>query len=89
MLICVFLFGALLYASFDEDNSVTVSSKPQPVIVIDAGHGGEDGGACANGVLEKDVNLAIALQLRDMLRLSGYDVRMIREEDISVYDSSA
>ena len=89
VLICVFLFGALLYASFDEDNSVTVSSKPQPVIVIDAGHGGEDGGACANGVLEKDVNLAIALQLRDMLRLSGYDVRMIREEDISVYDSSA
>lgn len=90
VLVCVFLFGGLLYAAFDgSDNVETVSADTKPVVIIDAGHGGEDGGAQANGVLEKDVNLAIALRLRDMLTVSGYKVKMIREEDISVYDSSA
>ena len=91
-LICVFLFGGLLYASFEQDQNIrtaSAESAPEPVIIIDTGHGGEDGGAEDNGVLEKDVNLAIALKLRDMLTLSGYKVRMTRESDISVYDSSA
>ena len=90
VLVCVFLFGGLLYAAFDgNDNTEMVSADTKPVVIIDAGHGGEDGGAQANGVLEKDVNLAIALRLRDMLTVSGDNVKMIREEDISVYDSSA
>ena len=37
-----------------------------PVIIIDPGHGGMDGGAQANGVTEKDVNLAVSLTLRDL-----------------------
>ncbi len=90
VLICIFLFGTLFYVSLKDDGEAVVTiSEQKPVVVIDAGHGGEDGGASDNGVLEKDVNLAIALKLRDMLKLSGYDVKMIREEDISVYDSSA
>ncbi len=90
VLICIFLFGTLFYVSLEDDGEAVVTiSEQKPVVVIDAGHGGEDGGASDNGVLEKDVNLAIALKLRDMLKLSGYDVKMIREEDISVYDSSA
>lgn len=90
VLICVFLFGALFYISTnDGDETVLADAEPKHTIVIDAGHGGEDGGAGANGVLEKDINLAIALKLRDMLRISGYEVKMIRETDVSVYDSSA
>lgn len=92
VLICVFLFGALFYISaYDAGEAVTAGTQAQsrPVIVIDAGHGGEDGGAGANGVLEKNINLAIALKLRDMLKMSGYEVKMTREEDVSVYDSSA
>ena len=57
------------------------------VIVIDAGHGGLDSGAVGvTGVLEKDVNLSIVLALRDMFRMSGFDVVLTRDEDISIYD---
>ena len=90
-LICIFLFGGLLYGAFSYDESTAVMSENTlpPVIVIDAGHGGEDGGASANGLLEKDINLSIALKLRDMLSISGYKVVMTRDSDISVYDSSS
>lgn len=89
-LICVFLFGALLYASVnDEPEVLTASAETDMVVVIDAGHGGEDSGAVANGILEKDINLSIALKLRDMLTASGYTVIMTRDTDISIYDNSA
>jgi N-acetylmuramoyl-L-alanine amidase len=55
-------------------------------IVIDAGHGGIDGGATScTGVLESHINLQIALRLEDMLHLLGYDTVMIRRTDESVY----
>ncbi len=54
-------------------------------IVLDAGHGGEDGGAVAeSGVQEKDINLAIAQNLRPLLESSGLRVVMIRDQDVSV-----
>ncbi len=66
-----------------------INSADYPSIIIDAGHGGFDGGAVANGIIEKDINLAISLNLRDMLTSSGFKVIMIREEDISVHDPAA
>jgi len=55
-------------------------------IVIDAGHGGVDGGATScTGILESKFNLDIALKLNDLMHLLGYQTRMIRTEDISVY----
>ena len=60
-----------------------------PLIVIDCGHGGEDGGASANGVMEKDINLKIGKKLKDMFRMSGFKVKMIRDDDVSIYDDSA
>ncbi len=58
-------------------------------ILIDAGHGGEDGGAVAtDGTMEKHVNLQIALMVRDVLRIMGYPVNMTRETDISIHDAS-
>jgi len=64
------------------------AASDKPVIVLDAGHGGMDSGAVgANGVLEKDVNLSIVLALREMFRMSGFDVVLTREEDISIYDA--
>lgn len=53
------------------------------VIVIDAGHGGFDPGAVYGGVNEKDINLRIALQLREFFTASGYTVVMTRETDCS------
>lgn len=56
-------------------------------VVIDAGHGGEDGGAVsAEGLFEKDVNLAVAFALRDLLEMNGIPVVMTRDEDILLYD---
>lgn len=48
-------------------------------IVVDPGHGGIDGGAYANTLVEREVNLAIALPLRDILVARGAQVRMTRE----------
>jgi len=57
-------------------------------IGIDAGHGGPDGGASSkSGVVEKDVNLAIARQLRDYLQEAGAVVFMTREEDVDLADA--
>lgn len=55
-------------------------------IVIDAGHGGVDGGATScTGVLESQINLEIALRLEDLCHLLGYNTKMIRTTDESVY----
>ena len=50
-------------------------------VFISAGHGGSDPGAVANGVKEKDLNLAIAKACRDELKRHGVEVRMSREKD--------
>ena len=58
------------------------------VILIDPGHGGFDGGAVgANGTVEKDVNLAISLKLRDMLTDAGFRVVMTRDSDCALNDT--
>ena len=55
-------------------------------VIIDAGHGGEDGGASTReGVLESNINLQIALRLNDLMQLLGIQTKMIRTQDISVY----
>ena len=58
-----------------------------PVIIIDAGHGGFDGGAVANdGTIEKDINLKISFYLQEYLELSGFETIMTRYEDTSLED---
>ena len=62
----------------------------EPVIVIDAGHGGEDGGAVSeSGLIEKNVNLSIALKLQKFFTQSGFKVKMIRTDDYAVYSDDA
>lgn len=73
------------------NTAVTVVSKSQPIIrstmiVIDAGHGGEDGGATScTGILESQLNLEIALKLNALCHLLGFETKMIRTSDVSVY----
>ena len=72
---------------------VTAISQQWPLsaeryIVIDAGHGGIDGGATScTGILESRINLEIALRLNDLLHLMGVHTIMIRSDDRSVYTS--
>lgn len=63
--------------------------EKKPTIVIDAGHGGEDGGAVGvNGLVEKDINLAIALDLAENLKSNFFSVVLVRDGDYAVGDSS-
>ena len=59
------------------------------VVVLDAGHGGMDGGATAAGVRECEINLSIAQKARDFLTLMGYRVVMTRENDTLLADEGA
>jgi len=87
LLVVVLLLGAAHFGS----DAVTTIAQSLPVerehtIIIDAGHGGVDGGATScTGVLESNINLQIALRLEDLMHLLGYQTKMIRREDISVY----
>lgn len=83
---CIVMFSAFSNITAHTSADGTASL---PTIIIDAGHGGEDGGAEVDGVLEKDINLHIADKLADILRLTGYPVTEIRDADISVYDDDA
>ncbi len=63
--------------------------KLYPIIVVDAGHGGIDGGASSSeGILEKDLNLSVAKKLEAMLHLAGMDCIMTRREDMMLVDDS-
>ena len=87
----VAVVAAFLGLTWWGNRAVTVISQRIPLerdhtIVIDAGHGGEDGGAVScTGVSESGINLDIALKLNDLLHLLGYRTRMIRTADVSVY----
>lgn len=70
-------------------STVVYSSKKEDVfkgkvIVLDAGHGGKDGGTSVNGIYEKDINLAIVLKLRDELNKQGVDVILTRDGDFDL-----
>jgi N-acetylmuramoyl-L-alanine amidase len=55
-------------------------------VVIDAGHGADDGGKIGiNGAVEKDINLLIALRVKELLKAQGVDVVMTREDDAGLY----
>ncbi len=73
---------------FERRRGVASSAGSVPVlVVIDAGHGGEDGGTSgADGTREKDVNLAVAKSVFDMLSASGVGCVMTRTEDKLLYD---
>ncbi len=79
----------IIFAFYNIDNysAVNVEYNSLPVIVIDAGHGGEDGGAVANNVVEKNINLSISNKLRDIFISSGFNVKMTRSSDKMINDS--
>ncbi len=61
--------------------------KTSLTIIIDPGHGGEDPGAVASDVLEKDINLAVALKIKEFAALSDLDIVMTRTDDRMLYNS--
>lgn len=80
LLVISFLSGFLIYRGASLKTSGENDIKP--IIILDAGHGGFDGGAVAgDGTLEKDINLNIALNLNEILNTCGFDVILTRDTD--------
>ncbi len=92
----VFIFLSILLVVFlftIQDvrlSSTQISSDNNPIVIIDAGHGGVDGGAVSDdGINEKDINLQISLKLNDILTIMGYDTKMVRTTDVSIHNSDS
>lgn len=93
----VYLFGVFLVFFlilqlkqffFTEDAEVS-SHSARPTIILDAGHGGEDGGAVSVlGTEESRINLAITLKLEQLLLFYGTKPLLLREDDRSLHDES-
>jgi N-acetylmuramoyl-L-alanine amidase len=94
----IFLFLIFLACFLTTDQSVKVMkrifftqkiSQKQITIVIDPGHGGRDPGKVGvNHALEKDINLSIAIKLKNLLELNDIKVIMTREDDSGLYSES-
>lgn len=83
----------MAFASVISAAVVATSSMPKPVynIVIDAGHGGRDGGAIgvSTGVTESELNLMYAKELKELCEDYGIGVTMTRSDMNGLYDESA
>lgn len=88
--IYIYVVSACLLFGYFVGNSALSVNNPQsftlrPTLVIDAGHGGMDGGTTScTGVLESQFNLDISKRLERLLSLLGYETVMVRTEDVSV-----
>ncbi len=88
VVICALIFNATtFFYSSDKVSGNGDKSIRIPIIIIDAGHGGFDGGAVApDGTIEKDINLKISSYLQEYLELSGFETVMTRCDDSSLED---
>ena len=59
-------------------------STPKPIVFLDAGHGGTDNGLVVQGILEKDINLDLALMVSSILIEHKYDAVLVRSRDTTM-----
>lgn len=76
----------LLLAFLSASNNLLYSSLSGKVIIIDAGHGGIDPGANRPGILEKNINLAVAILVKNNLEHHNAKVILSRAEDVDLSD---
>lgn len=88
--VCMIFIAAAAAMLLSRAGSVVAAIAEEPsqpnIFVIDAGHGGEDGGTVsALGTQESGINLEVSGRLNALMRFLGLRTKMIRTEDISVY----
>lgn len=91
IVLCALCAGEIILSRFLSEPTLeaVVQTENQFTIVIDAGHGGMDGGAVgAGGELEKDYNLAVAQRLEKLCEMFDVECVMTRSEDRMVVDDS-
>ncbi len=87
ILLSAVLLLSCLYANIV---SVQISKFNGTTIVLDAGHGGRDGGSVGdNGTIEKTINLEYTLALKEKLVKAGYKVELTRKTDDGLYSNAA
>ena len=91
MLVSAFFIIVAPFLYYPNDEIAAVSSTlvntENRTIILDAGHGGEDGGAIGvGGIIEKDLNLAVTLKTEKFLKFMGYDVILTRKTDTMTCD---
>ena len=85
----IFLLICVVLLAFCRPDYVWADRR-DAVVILDAGHGGEDGGAVsADGTPESGINLQITRQLADLMIFMGYDVELTREGEDAVYSPEA
>ena len=88
-LLLTLLTALFLPALLTARRSAATSADEAPVVILDAGHGGRDGGATAqDGTPEKDLNLDLTGRLAALLRAAGYTVILTRDGDYSLGDNA-
>ena len=86
LIVCVVSWEAGTLAAVENRRSQMQEEKP--LVVIDAGHGGFDPGKVGiDGQLEKDINLSIAMRLKEYLEASDVNVVLTRDTDTGLYQS--
>ena len=89
LILFLLIFFNQIKLKFELQPQKSVLNQEQITVIIDAGHGGEDGGAVGiNGILEKDLNLSIALKIGQILQSQNINVIYTRTEDILLYDKN-
>ena len=90
VLLCCFAAGlcAVLWHGNAAFTAAFAPGAGEPLtVVVDAGHGGEDGGAvAADGTVESGLNLSIARRVRDLLAFAGVPAAVTREGEDAIYD---
>lgn len=92
LLALIVVFGGWFAADWQLRRAEAAANwtDPKQVLILDAGHGGEDGGAVApNGTVEADINLQIALRARAIAELTGIEVVMTRDSPDIAYPDNA
>ena len=84
---CFFLGMAAVLWRGNAIPAFNVRDDSPVTVVIDPGHGGEDGGAVSpGGVAESQINLAVSLRVSELLRFAGQRTRLTRDEDVTICD---
>lgn len=66
----------------EDELDADLSGEENHMVVLDAGHGGEDGGTVEQAATEKEINLAVVLKLKELLEEQGIRVVLTRDKDI-------
>ena len=85
--LCICVIGYTALKMNDTIATTSDANQNDLVLILDAGHGGLDGGCSASdGSVEKNINLNIMLSVRDLSKLFGYNVETTRDTDKSIHD---